>query len=442
MCEGPSVHHLAVFDKLQRLRAYNSSRTRAITFEELPFAPAPVGMELSPHYSSVTTFVSGTYDNNDALCVHVMQMPSAMRGLEERRWTIELGAPYELLGVDASQDLLVVQEPADISVSLTATVCMLTLSTGESHPLALDTRIRMQFSHRVEVFGDYCAAESDSGAEREHPWFTIWNWKTSAEVEMSRFGLGSAMRDFAFLDSSHVAILQLDYHIYVYELGTGHHPTTFKLPPDSRPWNMWNMGLATSNSVSDTDHPGVFHPDPSARIVSIFSPSDDFLLAVPVGTFLGAAWSTTVPWADWGPACRLIPCHLPGVLPCPCHSEGALSCVGQSSAMRVVVFQPITGEGPDSGHVAVLADFHPERVAQARLRGPDGLVEAKPDEGPSGRLTNAALPYVRREFKMPWDGERVDRPYKVLLCEDQLFVFELLPGEDHDSLVKAWACTI
>ncbi|KAI0041248.1 hypothetical protein FA95DRAFT_713871 [Auriscalpium vulgare] len=107
MCEGLAARNLNVSEKLQRIRSYRAACTRDIKFEELPFAPALTGDTLL--HSSVTTLVSDSIES-DGRRVYVQQMPSVLRGIEERHWSIKLEAFHSFLAVDASQDLLIVQK--------------------------------------------------------------------------------------------------------------------------------------------------------------------------------------------------------------------------------------------------------------------------------------------------------------------------------------------
>ncbi|KAI0041255.1 hypothetical protein FA95DRAFT_1611158 [Auriscalpium vulgare] len=436
MAEGPAARGLTVPEKLQRLRAYQAS-ARESTFKELPFTPTLVGHFWRPR-SSVTTLVSQIYEG-DGLRVYVQQMPSAMRGIEERHWCLKLEAYHGLLAVDASQDLILV-EKNDPGVN-SSTLYFLSLSTGDPHPLAfVDSGRKLHKRANVEVFGDYCAAAC-WGPKR--PCLTAWNWKTqSTDVNIYPPQPGPLF-NFTFLDRSHIAVIARDIlGILVYSLDPQqrkYRPTTFKLPHDI------NVGhtptLASSTGVAGVDHPGIFHPGPSMRMLSLtfIAPPDDdeFVLNIPVDTLLARLRHrpAKVPWADWGPAGSRL---APRLLARPIVRSGL------GSGMSMVMPAPDGRVAPDGAHFVVLSHFHPLRVAQARLRSASGLVEDATDTCPEslGGLHSATLPYVVEEFTMPWRGDRVDRPHKVIICEDQLFVIEESEDEDRIRLVKAWACTI
>ncbi|KAI0048651.1 hypothetical protein FA95DRAFT_1015216 [Auriscalpium vulgare] len=231
--------------------------------------------------------------------------------------------------------------------------------------------------------------------------------------------------------------------VYSFDVAQSEYlPTTFAFPPDTS-WR-YSPTLTPCTTIAGADHAGIFHPTPSPRMLSLpFSPESNenwFVLNVPADTLLAhvQAAPATVQWADWGPAGSRL-----ALSPASYHTPGS----HRSQPCLVMLPEDAPGVGPDGGPVAVLADFRPTRVAQARQRGDAGLVErgggrlvenATADEG-LGALTEARLPYVEKEFTMPgrWNG---DEPYKVVVCEDQLFVFEEL--EDQRLVVKAWACTI
>ncbi|KAI0048649.1 hypothetical protein FA95DRAFT_1014813 [Auriscalpium vulgare] len=432
MCEGPDARHLDVSEKLQRLRKYRAAWARDITLEELPFAPAVVG-RFTLH-TSVTTLVSERFEAG-GLRVYVQQMPSVLRGIEERHWTIKLPGPrsWGVFAVDASQDLLIAYA-TEYQRAYPLTIHMLSLSTGEPHSSAFCASKEFHCLH-LEVFGDYCAAQ---GWEKERPCVIVWDWKTqSPEVKLFP---PQPETDFCFtfLDGVHIAIMASNPPvILVYSFGvekSEYLPTTFTLPPDTlidRP------RLTNCTSVAGSDHAGIFHPAPSTRMLSVaFTPPSStrrFLLNIPADTLLVhlQAVPATVQWADWGPAGSRL-------APRPIFTRAA----GDPSSTMCAIALAIYGSvGPDGEPVTVLADFRPSRVARARRRGVGLVEEETPATGDDlGGLIEARLPYVAKEFTTPtpWTGQ--DPHYDVIMCEDQLFVFEM--SEGHDSFVKAWACTI
>ncbi|KAI0041250.1 hypothetical protein FA95DRAFT_713390 [Auriscalpium vulgare] len=435
MCEGPDARHLNAFEKLQRLRAYQAARAGDITFEELPFVPALFG-DIWLMRSSVTTLVLMSPEN-DGLRIDVQQMPSVMRGIEERHWSIKLADIFTVAGFDASQDLLMVQK-VDRGGNHACTLSILSLSTGERHPSAVfDSTREVHDSGHVEVFRDHCAVAC---SEQRRSCLAIWNWKTgSTKVNLfpPQSGLVSG---FTFLDGGHIAIMSRDSPailVYSFDLAQSDYlPTTFLLPPDI---DVTPPTLIPCTAVAGAEHAGIFHPAPSARILSLFLTSSEvdgghFLLNILADTLLAHLQDApaTVPWADWGPAGSRLT-RWPRLTQPPDRSE-----------MCVVTLAPDGRVGPDGSPVGVLADYRPSRVAQARQRGLVGLVEkatSVADEDLGG-LTEAALPYAIRQFTMPWNGERVDRLHKVIACEDQMFVFEQSYAEDRHLVVKAWAGTI
>ncbi|KAI0045807.1 hypothetical protein FA95DRAFT_1560771 [Auriscalpium vulgare] len=440
MREGPDARHLDVSEKLQRLRAYRSACARDITLELLPFAPFVAGNIGSRLHSSVTTLVSETdSDDEHRGTVLVQQMPSVLRGIEERHWSIELPGHMHkgVSAVDASQDLLVAYA-SDYSVNDTWILHMLSLSTGEPHPSAFCASKEVTRSHLVdEVLGDYCAAK---GWEEARRCVTIWNWKTqSREVKLF---LPQPEPDFSFtfLDAAHIVILATDPSVilvYSFDVEQSEYlPTTFALPTDSRITNILELNNCTT--VAGSDHPGIFHPTPS-RMLSVFfnTPRDPcwFYLNIPTDTLLAPlqAAPATMQWADWGPAgSRLIP--LPENV-----KAGEFDPRGVMCAVTLAQDESIW----EAESTAVLADFRPSRVAQARRRGVGFIEEAYPatSEGVGG-LVKARLPYAAKKFTWPspW------KEYNVLMCEDQMFVIEdtdpMTPGEGGRVYPKAWVCTI
>ncbi|KAI0041257.1 hypothetical protein FA95DRAFT_713981 [Auriscalpium vulgare] len=451
MCEGPAARHLDVSERLQRLREYEAARERDIKFEELPFVPDLVGDVWNLRTSGTTLVLGDEWDEETQ--VYVQQMPSTMRGIEERHWSVKLAHAYRLAAVDASQDLLVVtQNGSDPTV-----IRMLTLSTGQPHPLSSGHATLVapgDVASRVEVFGDYCAAMSH--ATGHIPSLIVWNWITGTiEVQIrssesrSKF---TSQSQITFLSDTYIAVLSCESEailVYAFRAGmqgtsqSGEHqattPAVFMLPTP-HPW--LPACLALSSSVSGTEHVGLFHPAPSARLLSLAifvslpggQKFQRLSLAIPADSLLTrmSSQADVLPWAAWGPAKSCL-AH------CVWEPETPAG-VGVTAMRDVVVGNDF--ERPDGVPVFALADFCQARVARGRLLRKGGTVvecfETTAEEG----LLKTTLPYLLREFSTPWGSEDIHRLHKIILCEDQLFVSAEQYTADERPFKKAWACTV
>ncbi|KAI0048655.1 hypothetical protein FA95DRAFT_1571720 [Auriscalpium vulgare] len=303
MCEGPAVQYLALPERLQRLRAYEDARTGPIALQELPFVPALAG-DLWRMRISVTTIVTVAMEAGVRERLYVQQMPSAVRGIEERHWEISLPPYHAMAAVDASQDLLVVNGyPSELRI--------LSLSTGERHPLASGPDIFLDAGiDNTQVFGEYCAATSSG-------YLIIWNWRPVPPEPTFAYRPSS---QWTLLNDTHIAIMSKEPEailVYAFRTGGGKDrvlppPTVFELP-NCAPESPSRMTICSD--VAGTQHEGLFHPTPSSRMLSITISvrlCKDQLggykhqrleLAIPADTLLAHVPSAeAVPWARWGPA--------------------------------------------------------------------------------------------------------------------------------------------
>ncbi|KAI0048680.1 hypothetical protein FA95DRAFT_1016598 [Auriscalpium vulgare] len=187
LCEGPDARLLSISERIQRLQAYDDARAgHSIKHQELPFIPALIG-DMNQLRISVTTLILASV-RADGLRVYVQQMPSVTRGLEERHWDLKLPPNHRVLAVDASQDLLVVRDIRAVGSPPSGTrsykIVMLTLSTGEGHPLTVSNAempmpwgIDAYVYGDVQVFGEYCATVRRC-MKTDAVSLVVWDWKT------------------------------------------------------------------------------------------------------------------------------------------------------------------------------------------------------------------------------------------------------------------------
>ncbi|KAI0048660.1 hypothetical protein FA95DRAFT_1015453 [Auriscalpium vulgare] len=469
LCEGPDARLLSVSERVKRLQSYDDARAGDIAkLEELPFIPALIGY-MNQLRTSVTTLILASA-RADELRVYVQQMPSVTRGIEERHWDLKLPPDYRLLAVDASQDLLVV---LDIRDNISHKIVILTLSTGEEHPSTVSTaEMPVPWGNDayvygdVEVYGAYCATVRRC-IKTFAVSLVVWDWKTWTTVTEIRLSkpASTRRRQMAFLNDAHIAITN-NYPgpegpeaLFVYALRTEceneRRPTVFTLPrANTGGWTMISV-----SDVSGNEHAGLFHPASSARTLALSLSTSQApdpwafrqavckaMLAVPVDTLLAHNSAArhenlnAVPWSTWGPSGS----HL--VYPYDSDPSGLDRDDGNGkvSAMRMIVnsrYATRAARWP----LPALADCCPMRVAhwQAQRHGlPSPVIEKVPAD--NFNMMETRLPCILKRFTIPWDvGD--GRPCKMVVCEDQLFVFEVINDiliDGQCPIVKAWACAI
>ncbi|KAI0257677.1 hypothetical protein BJV78DRAFT_1164288 [Lactifluus subvellereus] len=175
MVDGPPGQ-LSSLERLNLLRSYEAS-WKNVDWSEHTSIPLPGGIwEL---YGNV--WAHGRGDNG----INCIQLPSRLRGISMRQWTLEFDFTLRDFGMDPSQDLLVTIEmrhPQPCQIGLH------TLSTGEKHPLARNiatleyTRIVLEDAHissySIRVSGDYVGILFASHEDENE--LVVWNWKTGA----------------------------------------------------------------------------------------------------------------------------------------------------------------------------------------------------------------------------------------------------------------------
>ncbi|KAF9462092.1 hypothetical protein BDZ94DRAFT_1261927 [Collybia nuda] len=143
------------------------------------------------------------------------QLPSEIRSIEERDWTIG-GFDFIVrdFGMDPSQDLLVLVEDPKWSgghSDHTYRFHLRTMSTGADHPLALQPVIchiqekpNLQVSYAIQISTEFLGIFLIS-AEEENELF-IWEWKTGV-IESAI--VGDEIRSFTFLNDEFIILALL-----------------------------------------------------------------------------------------------------------------------------------------------------------------------------------------------------------------------------------------
>ncbi|KAI0821790.1 hypothetical protein BC628DRAFT_800527 [Trametes gibbosa] len=203
MEDGPSSA-LTVADRLRMLKARQEAwhKLEWTSRSEMPMAQGGV-WEL---YGGVLAQGEG------ARTLVFRQLPSNIRGIEEREWRIEdVGVDIRDFGMDPAQDLLVIVENREDRNGMSCSVHFKSLNTGEPHPAAprpaTVTHVpkRGRYSYTIQVCDDTVAVLMTSGDE-DHSELLMWDWKTGAR---RLYMTGTDLSSFAFLTSKYVLLTSL-----------------------------------------------------------------------------------------------------------------------------------------------------------------------------------------------------------------------------------------
>jgi len=184
MVDGPPGR-LSTSDRLGLLRSYNAS-WKILDWNAHTCLPVPEG-RLWELYGNVWAHSRGSQT------IELVQLPSRLRGIPLRQWTLKLAFAPRDFGMDPAQDLLVTVERVT-NAHLLCRVRLLTLSSGETHPLAKDrptleyTRTvpdnpHIHWTYSIRVCGDYLGIlfiNDDIDDDEDGNELVVWNWKTGA----------------------------------------------------------------------------------------------------------------------------------------------------------------------------------------------------------------------------------------------------------------------
>lgn len=119
-CNNP-LDSSSTSEKLSSLRRYDDA-WRTLTYTDHTVLPMPTG-SLWELYGGVWAHSVGKKD------IHFIQLPSQLRGIEKRDWTLSFDFPMRDFTFDPSQDLLVVMEASGYSYLTPISVVPSTNST-------------------------------------------------------------------------------------------------------------------------------------------------------------------------------------------------------------------------------------------------------------------------------------------------------------------------
>ncbi|KAK1228646.1 hypothetical protein PQX77_008240 [Marasmius sp. AFHP31] len=280
------------------------------------------------------------------------QLPSRYRGIEDKEWRVKPDFRTRDLGMDPSQDLLVLVE-APRCPDRSYRFHIKTLSSCTKHPLYVgdgpdDPGVivhRQRFpdphlSYTVQISGHHLGVLFNSVEMGENE-IIIWDWRNGA---MKLHLTGDEIRSFSFLSERHVALAVISVFVHQEELGISLLVVDFEAEPSqkkrydesARSYSLMLPRLSSSTlpvSFSIRCDPSpVWAPNPDLRvpfhlapsnrihIVSLFFQTDEdsedgdedeenahvVVLFAPQSTLLAHADAQedthrTIDWEVWGP---------------------------------------------------------------------------------------------------------------------------------------------
>jgi len=196
MINGPPAN-LTTHERLELLRGYEAS-WKNIEWNEHSTI-------LSPH-GNLWELCGNVWANSRGRdVIDFVQLPSRLRGIPMRQWTLKLDFVPRDFGMDPSQDLLVTIENFRNAPNR-CRIQWRTLSTGEKHPLAGSTAVveytltvpavmLERWTHSIRICGDYIGIlfmEHFQGRNE----LVVWSWRTGVQKLVV---LSAAIRSFVFL---------------------------------------------------------------------------------------------------------------------------------------------------------------------------------------------------------------------------------------------------
>ncbi|KAI9445328.1 hypothetical protein H4582DRAFT_909672 [Lactarius indigo] len=201
MEDGPPGD-LSTSERLGLLKNYEAS-WKNLEWNEHTTISSPAG-SLWELYGNVWAHSRGS----DA--IEFIQIPSRLRGIPMRQWTLRFDFALRDFGMDPSQDLLVIIENFRSAPEL-CRIHMYSLSTGEKHPLAgsagavehtlaVPDVVIIRWSYSIRICGDYVGILFIERFERRNE-LVVWNWRTGVRKLIV---LSANMRSFAFLGDNFI----------------------------------------------------------------------------------------------------------------------------------------------------------------------------------------------------------------------------------------------
>ncbi|KAI9513051.1 hypothetical protein F5148DRAFT_972382 [Russula earlei] len=206
LIDGPSST-LTTSERLSLLKSYEASWKDMDWSAQISLPVAEGG--LWEFYGNVWAHSTGIDT------IEFVQLPSRLRGISLRQWTVRLDFAPRDFGIDPSQDLLVTIERIT-NASHLYRMRFLKLSTGEKYSLSSDTATNIEYTpatpvnpflrlvFSIRVSGDYVGIlfkDNDFVTDGDYNELVVWNWKTgSRNLSVTLLGIES----FTFFGDGYV----------------------------------------------------------------------------------------------------------------------------------------------------------------------------------------------------------------------------------------------
>ncbi|KAI0298765.1 hypothetical protein B0F90DRAFT_1730866, partial [Multifurca ochricompacta] len=366
----------------------------------------------------------------------VFQLPSALRGIQARRWTLDFDFSASFYIVDVARDLLVIScAESHNHQDLRPHLHLQCLSTGDQHTLSQTDGIIRLPEHRVPFgnFIEFCRIQGDHlalvAASEQETSLVVWNWHSG--IVIAELVLPQPFYGYSFLDDLHLVVAAVPFiwagtqrsflHVYSLErcarnpgiLLTPWLEATYKLPDNEILRGIIRKPHFLCESPGQSLPIGHFYPDTTMEttalslILEVFQDSGwgEFDLHIPSAVLLShtrpplqtkldssiastnvSAWSGTpapviMPWNQWGQA---VICDIRtlSLFPSPLHLDPSLiglpSTFGARSVFRqaVVVQRPLSPSPSPSPTSLSSADGDGRNATHRKMEGRNALVLA------------------------------------------------------------------
>ncbi|TFY70926.1 hypothetical protein EVG20_g2079 [Dentipellis fragilis] len=381
------------------------------------------------------------------------QLPSEIRGIQERNWELKFDFHIRDFGIDPAQDALFVFQTHNLDG-----ICRIhirSLSTGEVHPLAERISGILEYpiasadlSFTIQPHRDYIGVIIEPTENEVENLFIIWNWKTGV-VEMRLAGMDVA--SFSFLDEDHVMVASLSGRLETYskpsllvynfkevpseetDLGDEPYVCAFYMPEMDEETVSAYMLIRSDPAPSWSPSPDLHVPFHISHLQRLFVVSlvlivgqriEAFDFFIPSHSLLPhvkeariANTSRDVCWEDWG----LHGSHMSQVSP----RRPIWVCYVFGMRYTTLVFDETLRP-----KIKIL-DFHPKRLASGLMTTNSKLsdswsvvseTETVPGRWISGPVTTT-LQYLSKTVQIPPEVN-LNSPVCMMISEDAVIVME------------------
>ncbi|KAI5893854.1 uncharacterized protein SCHCODRAFT_02599201 [Schizophyllum commune H4-8] len=295
--------------RLAKLRQYQKARSKPLENATATIQPLPEEC-IEESSGNIVAYVDCAEDADDTV-IHLVQLPSPLRGVESRRWTIFCSDSVTAFSVESSMDLLVV----------------VIERAGEPHPRAQKPSWTCELPDAyapnvsILIIEDKLAMDFVHGTTTASSSFRLWNWETGEQYSLPAIAREGAC---CFLDSQHIAVLAEPANdpsckktrTAAFDILRLKSPSDVRRVvrlclPRYKKWSRPGLlewvsdqrpASCDYNRTRNALSAGCFAAGPCARIVGLRVPSHDCFEETPLFIMsVTKLLRLTVGWEDWGP---------------------------------------------------------------------------------------------------------------------------------------------